>query len=311
MVNVRHRLNGTDEETLPGCVRLLLLVPRSDQSRHNFHDKRTFLPDMRYPKQLGRMEEPSSLPMTSSSFQKIMVSIQKHPVHVFHSPMGKLKRQWTFQNASSPNLKMQILVSWHIEAHHSNMDSLRQNCYLGGNCGIHCQHAQLAPSWNEGALAQFRSWDEAVKYRNERNHDGRKGIRDLPPLQVGNKVWIPDIRHYGQLRNIATAPRSYIVSTEKGQIHRNRQQLIEFTAGNRKETNPGQVRREKLLTLPSPVQDSICSDSQAEDRHLRSPEPAGDSPFWGFSESVQGPAEDPPFLGFPAEDTSNTGTNRT
>ncbi|KAJ8871380.1 hypothetical protein PR048_027697 [Dryococelus australis] len=60
----------------------------------------------------------------------------------------------------------------------------------------------------------------------------------------------------------------------------------------RKETNPRQVRREKLLTLPSPVQDANCNDSQAEDRHLRSPEPAGDSPFQGFSESAWGPAED-------------------
>ncbi|KAJ8889295.1 hypothetical protein PR048_008793 [Dryococelus australis] len=177
------------------------------------------------------------------------------------------------------------------------------------------RHAQLVPSWNEGALAQFRSKDETVKYRNKRNHDGRKGIRDLPPLQVGNKVRISDLRRYGQVLNISTAPRSYIVSTEKGR------QPIEVTAGSswnswrgiitsRKETNPGHVRREKLLTLPSTVQDSHYRDSQAEESHPRSPEPAGDSPFRGFSESALGPAEDPPFLAFPAEDTSNPGTNR-
>ncbi|KAJ8896702.1 hypothetical protein PR048_002047 [Dryococelus australis] len=108
------------------------------------------------------------------------------------------------------------------------------------------RQAQLAPSWNEEVLAQFRI---TMMKREESGTYHHSKWATKCGSQTGDVIG-----------------KSYIVSIEKGQIRRIRRQLIEVTAGNSwksrrgiitsgKETNPGQDRREKLLTLPSPVQD--------------------------------------------------------
>ncbi|KAJ8888517.1 hypothetical protein PR048_008008 [Dryococelus australis] len=203
-------------------------------------------------------------------FAKIMASIQKRSLHVLCSPMGEAEKavdiaKCILSRSEDSNLGLLAYRSTPLKSVFSPAEILFGR---KSRNTLPMRHAQLAPSRNEGALAQFRSRYEAVKYTNKTNHDEKKGIRDLPSLQVGNKVWISDMRRYGQVRNISTAPRSFIVSTEKGQIRRSRRQLIKFTAGSSwnsrrgittlgKETNPGQVRREKVLMLSNPVQDYL------------------------------------------------------
>lgn len=75
-------------------------------------------------------------------------------------------------------------------------------------------------------IKTFHTKDLAIKLRNKRNFDQRKGAQELPPLQEGTRVWIPNLKRYGEIEKRCQEPRSYIVATEGGKIRRNRRDLV-------------------------------------------------------------------------------------
>lgn len=63
---------------------------------------------------------------------------------------------------------------------------------------------------------------EKIKYQ----HNKRHRTRSLSKLQVGDKVWVIDLKSYGEVVRQSPHPRSYIVRTKGGLFRRNRWHLI-------------------------------------------------------------------------------------
>ena len=64
-------------------------------------------------------------------------------------------------------------------------------------------------------LESLRAREEEIKKSQKRNFDIRHRVRDLPKLEEGELVWIPDRRSEAVVQE-EVAPRSYTVSTPDG-----------------------------------------------------------------------------------------------
>ena len=67
--------------------------------------------------------------------------------------------------------------------------------------------------------------EEYIKERQKKNFDKRHRARELPQLEPGDTVWIPDRDSSGTVVE-ETSPRSHIVETVDGSYRRNRRHLI-------------------------------------------------------------------------------------
>ena len=76
-------------------------------------------------------------------------------------------------------------------------------------------------------LESLRAREEEIKRSQKRNFDIRHGVRDLPELEEGELVWIPDRQSEAVVQE-EVAPRSYNVSTPDGTVRRNRRDLIQM-----------------------------------------------------------------------------------
>ena len=85
----------------------------------------------------------------------------------------------------------------------------------------HC----LTPQWT--SLDKFRKADKEYKDRQQCQYNCRHRVRPLSVLPAGSQVWVRSGRNQiaGKIISSAEAPRSYIVSTPSGQVHRNRHHL--------------------------------------------------------------------------------------
>ena len=64
------------------------------------------------------------------------------------------------------------------------------------------------------------------RLNQQHNFDKRHRVQELPTLQPGDQVWIRDQDRHGQILGKTEQPRSYLVSTEKGTLRRNRSALV-------------------------------------------------------------------------------------
>lgn len=67
--------------------------------------------------------------------------------------------------------------------------------------------------------------EEEIKRNQKKNFDSRHGVRDLPELEEGELVWIPD-RQAEAVVQEEVATRSYNVSAPDGTVRRNRRNLV-------------------------------------------------------------------------------------
>jgi len=67
--------------------------------------------------------------------------------------------------------------------------------------------------------------EETYRQRYKSNYDKRHRAKLLDPLNVGDPVWIVDLRRHGTVIKVLDNPRSYEIDTEKRVIRRNRYHL--------------------------------------------------------------------------------------
>ena len=84
---------------------------------------------------------------------------------------------------------------------------------------------QLVPKWS--FLPEFRRLNKEFKQHQKYNFDRRHRVQELPPISDEQDVWISTDGEPtpGTVVSSAPTPRSYIVETPTGQVHRNRSQL--------------------------------------------------------------------------------------
>lgn len=90
-------------------------------------------------------------------------------------------------------------------------------------------HVPILPK----SLGTFKDHDQVAvkeeirKGKQEASYNKRHRSRKLFTLQVGDKVWIIDMRRYGEILKIHASPTSYIIKTATGSIiRRNRWHLV-------------------------------------------------------------------------------------
>ncbi len=83
----------------------------------------------------------------------------------------------------------------------------------------------LVPQWTY--LTEFRGKNKQYKENQKKNFDRSHRAKPLTPIEPNSEVWITSERGAIPGRVVATsdAPRSYIVETPGGEVHRNRRHL--------------------------------------------------------------------------------------
>ena len=113
---------------------------------------------------------------------------------------------------------------------------------------------QRKPNVPDQALLKAR--EEEIKRNQKRNFDRRCGVRELPELNPGDLVWIPDREEEAVVQD-EVAPRSYNVDTPEGTVRRNRRALVRMPETDVVEPQPTveiadepQVRRSNRASRP-------------------------------------------------------------
>ena len=82
---------------------------------------------------------------------------------------------------------------------------------------------ELKPGWPD--LSIVRGREEVRKQEQKAYFDSHHGARDQKKIPVGTEVWIRDMKVPATVTQEAETPRSYIVSSPRGTIRRNRKDL--------------------------------------------------------------------------------------
>ena len=106
---------------------------------------------------------------------------------------------------------------------------------------------QLTPDWKY--LGEFRRKNHVFKERQKRNYDRHHGTRSLSPIPDDSGVWVTstDQPVSGTVISPADTPRSYMVETPAGLLHRNRQHLNQVPK-NEESSNQETFTREPIMT---------------------------------------------------------------
>ena len=99
------------------------------------------------------------------------------------------------------------------------------------------------------------------------NFNRRHRAKELPTLELGGRVWIRDQDRYGLVTGKTEKPRSYLVTTERGTLRRNRSALV--TAENQLKPNNTQLCRPVMSPLPHQYLSFLYCQCPALRRGLR------------------------------------------
>jgi len=75
--------------------------------------------------------------------------------------------------------------------------------------------------------------------RQKTNHDEKHYATESTKLEVGDEVWIKDIRMWGVVKQICKEPRSFVINCTNGNYRRTRSQLTKLLPCEDKEQNEG------------------------------------------------------------------------
>ncbi|HYS62186.1 MAG TPA: hypothetical protein VEM27_16460, partial [Gemmatimonadales bacterium] len=98
---------------------------------------------------------------------------------------------------------------------------------------------------------------EAIRHsRIQRNYDAHHGVRPLPELTPGSKVFVKDVKQFGTIIQKCEEPRSYLMETSRGAtIRRNRIGLVPIQGpiqDTQIEESPAKLSRpHREIRLPS------------------------------------------------------------
>ncbi|UYV70256.1 K02A2.6-like, partial [Cordylochernes scorpioides] len=75
-------------------------------------------------------------------------------------------------------------------------------------------------------LKNLKNQETIQREKQKYYFDRAKGVRELPPLDVNDRVWLTDLKTPGVIISKADTPRSYVVDTPRGSVRRNRFHLL-------------------------------------------------------------------------------------
>ena len=123
-------------------------------------------------------------------------------------------------------------------------------------------------------ITSVRREDRRNKARQKEDFDSHHGARPLPPLQPGDKVWVPGRESETEVKR-EVAPLSYKIETEEGTFRRNRQHLIHLPTQERPEKSGAVEDLTDPLASTAETghnEQSISMELRRSMRHTRPPE---------------------------------------
>ena len=96
--------------------------------------------------------------------------------------------------------------------------------------------ANLEPKWP--VIDEFKKAEMSKKISMKDQYDRQHRVKPLPPVHVGDPVWIPDMKTDATVVDKANTPRSLIVKTPKGEIRRNRAAVSPLPVTNSEKQSP-------------------------------------------------------------------------
>lgn len=76
------------------------------------------------------------------------------------------------------------------------------------------------------SVEKFRDTRLKKKCRDAQYYNNRHNTRNLKQLNVGDKVFVIDLKHYGKILKCGPEPRTYLIETGRGIFRRNRWHII-------------------------------------------------------------------------------------
>ena len=140
----------------------------------------------------------------------------------------------------------------------------------------------LQPGIPDHDLRKAKEREDGQIESQQRHFNRRHRAKELPVLQPGDDVWVRDQDRYGTIVERAPQPRSYLVSTPKGTVRRNRSALVTVENRERESTSPTTdvqtqgnhpvtPTQRSESTLPSTVTDSPAGTRTRSGRRILPP----------------------------------------
>ncbi|XP_011859821.1 PREDICTED: uncharacterized protein K02A2.6-like [Vollenhovia emeryi] len=138
-------------------------------------------------------------------------------------------------------------------------------------------------------LNKFRSHSEvklketALKKKQEIQYNRRHRTKNLGVLRKKERVWISDVRAYGNVVRASETPNSYIIKTEKGELRRNRVHLIPAPVKRENENVKAKTKPDYVIEVETnegdPLQDdvSVREGEEVDETSRDSAPPGSDS----------------------------------
>ena len=108
---------------------------------------------------------------------------------------------------------------------------------------------------------EVKERDRCLKERQRQNYNQRHRTKDLPPLESGDTVWVPDRDSSGTVVS-ETVPRSHIVETSDGLFRRNRRHLVRLPTIPTQESEEEEPEETEPIVTPPVTQNTRVTRSQ-------------------------------------------------
>ena len=125
-------------------------------------------------------------------------------------------------------------------------------------------------------LHTLQQKEKTYKEKQRDNYNAKHAVKDKPPLQPGDPVYVRDMNRQGQIIQRHHSPRSYLVQTDQGTLRRNSKHLVPTPGASPVTPRSRRALPSPLLDIPQsapPVPVEPPAPTQATPAATASPSP--------------------------------------
>ena len=126
--------------------------------------------------------------------------------------------------------------------------------------------------------AEIRVKDQIKRAAQKAHHDIRYKAKEKPALNIGDRVWIKDIKREGKIIRKCSEPRSYMVKTAYRTLRRNNVHLTKLP--QHEDSSDSEIDLEgEMANLPDEIPEQQADDQEDEAQDQVEVQPQADDPL--------------------------------